>query len=138
MPDSSLVTAHQTLLPEGWRRPKGFANGIRARGDAIYVAGQVGWDEREHFAEGFVAQTRRALMNIVAVLAAGGARPEHMVRMTWYVVDMDEYLMARREVGGVYREVMGDNYPTMSLIAVPRLVEPKARLEIEVTAVVPR
>jgi enamine deaminase RidA (YjgF/YER057c/UK114 family) len=132
------MSTHQTLLPEGWRRPKGFANGIRARGDTIYIAGQVGWDENERFADGFVAQTRRALMNIVAVLVAGDARPEHLVRMTWYVVDMEEYLATRRDIGPIYREIMGDNYPTMSLLAVTRLVEPKARVEIEATAVVPR
>jgi enamine deaminase RidA (YjgF/YER057c/UK114 family) len=132
------MRTHRTLLPEGWRRPKGFANGIRAQGDTIHIAGQVGWDEHERFAEGFVAQTRRALMNIVAVLAAGGARPEHLVRLTWYVVDMEEYLAARRDVGPVYREIIGDNYPTMSLIAVTQLVEAEARLEIEATAVVPR
>jgi enamine deaminase RidA (YjgF/YER057c/UK114 family) len=138
MPDSSSATAHRILQPKGWQRPRGFSNGIGALGETIYVAGQVGWDENERFAEGFVAQTRRALMNIVAVLAEGGAGPEHIVRLTWYVVNMDEYVAARRAVGGVYREVMGDNYPTMSLIAVAGLVEPKARVEIEATAVVPR
>lgn len=137
MPDSSSTTAHHILQPRGWQRPRGFSNGIRAHGETIYVAGQIGWDENERFAEGFVAQTRRALMNIVAVLAEGGAGPEHIVRLTWYVVNMDEYVAARRAVGTVYREVMGDNYPTMSLIAVAGLVEPQARVEIEATAVVP-
>ncbi len=138
MPDSSSATAHRILQPKGWQRPRGFSNGIRAKGETVYVAGQVGWDENERFAEGFVAQTRRALMNIVAVLAEGGAGPEHIVRLTWYVVNMDEYVAARRAVGTVYREVMGDNYPTMSLIAVAGLVEPQALVEIEATAVVPR
>jgi len=138
MPDSSSATVHRVLQPEGWQRPRGFSNGVSARGETIYVAGQVGWDEQGHFADGFVAQTRRALMNILTVLAEGGAGPEHVVRLTWYVVDMEEYVAARRAVGAVYREVMGDHYPTMSLVAVARLVEPHARLEIEATAVVPR
>ena len=97
----------------------------------------VGWDAKEKFPKGFVAQTRQALENIVAVLAEGGARPEHVVRLTWYVLDMDEYLAARRELGAAYREVMGDNFPAMALVEVRRLVEPEARLEIEATAVVP-
>jgi enamine deaminase RidA (YjgF/YER057c/UK114 family) len=138
MPDSSSATAHRVLQPKGWQRPRGFSNGICARGETIYVAGQVGWDDHQRFADGFVAQTRLALVNILAVLAEGGAAPEHIVRLTWYVVNMEEYVAARHAVGAVYREVMGDNYPTMSLVAVAGLVESQARVEIEATAVVPR
>jgi enamine deaminase RidA (YjgF/YER057c/UK114 family) len=103
----------------------------------VFVGGMVGWDEHEHFPIGFVAQTRQALANIVAVLAEGGAGPQHVVRMTWYVRDMDEYLTARPELAKVYREIMGRHFPAMALVEVRRLVEPDARLEIEATAVVP-
>ncbi|HZP78170.1 MAG TPA: RidA family protein [Pseudolabrys sp.] len=129
--------AHNTVLqPPGWARPKGYANGIRARGDMVFVGGMIGWDEQGAFADGFVAQTRQALKNIAAVLAEGGAEPEHVVRMTWYVRDMDAYLGCQRELGAAYREIMGDHYPAMALVEVTRLVEPKALLEIEATAVV--
>ena len=128
---------HKTLQPKGWPQPKGYANGIKARGEFVFVGGMVGWDEQERFPEGFVAQAKQALQNIVAVLEEGGARPEHVVRLTWYVLDMDEYLAARRALGTVYREVMGDHFPAMALVQVGRLFEPEARLEIEATAVVP-
>ncbi len=131
------MSANKVLQPGGWPRPKGYSNGIRARGDTVFVGGMVGWDKDGRFADGFVAQTRQALQNIVAVLAEGGAGPEHVVRMTWYVVDMDEYLAAQRELGAAYREVMGLHFPTMALVEVRRLVEPRARLEIDATAVVP-
>jgi enamine deaminase RidA (YjgF/YER057c/UK114 family) len=128
---------HAVLHPSGWPTPKGYANGIKARGEMIFVGGMVGWDEREKFPADFVGQTRQLLRNIVAVLAEGGAAPKHIVRMTWYVRDMDEYLKARPALGEVYRDVLGDHYPAMALVAVTRLVEPEARLEIETTAVVP-
>ena len=128
---------HQNLQPPGWRKPKGYANGIKARGEFVFVGGMVGWDADEKFPDGFVAQARQALENIAAVLAEGGARPEHITRMTWYVRDMDEYLAARGELGPVYRAVMGVHFPAMALVEVRRLVEPQARLEIEATAVVP-
>jgi enamine deaminase RidA (YjgF/YER057c/UK114 family) len=128
---------NEILQPSGWPRPKGYANGIKARGDLLFIGGLVGWDEQGRFPPDFVGQTRQVLRNIVAVLAEGGAAPRHVVRMTWYVRDMDEYLKARPALGSVYREVMGDHYPTMALVAVTRLVEPEARLEIETTAVVP-
>jgi len=131
------MSANKVLQPGGWPRPKGYSNGIRARGDTVFVGGMVGWDKDGRFADGFVAQTRQALQNIVAVLAEGGAGPEHVVRMTWYVVDMDEYLAAQRELGAAYREVMGLHFPTIALVEVRRLVEPRARLEIDATAVVP-
>ena len=127
----------EVLQPPGWPKPQGYANGIKARGEMVFVGGMVGWDASGHFPDGFVAQTRQALANIVAVLRAGGAGPEHVVRMTWYVLDMDEYLGARKELGRAYRDVMGSNFPAMALVEVRRLVEPAARLEIEATAVLP-
>jgi enamine deaminase RidA (YjgF/YER057c/UK114 family) len=134
---SRRASASEVLQPPGWPKPQGYANGIRARGDMVFVGGMIGWDESGRFPQGFVAQTRQALANIVAVLAEGGAGPEHVVRMTWYVLDMDEYLAARRELGRAYRDVMGTNFPAMALVEVRRLVEPAARLEIEATAVLP-
>jgi enamine deaminase RidA (YjgF/YER057c/UK114 family) len=125
------------LQPAGWPRPRGYANGIMARGDILFIGGMVGWDERECFPPDFVDQTRQLLRNINAVLAEGGAAPRHIVRMTWYVRDMDEYLKSRPALGEVWREAMGDHYPAMALVAVTRLVEPEARLEIETTAVMP-
>ena len=128
--------ASEVLQPPGWPKPQGYANGIKARGEMVFVGGMVGWDASGKFPDGFVAQTRQALENIVAVLREGGAGPEHVVRMTWYVRDMDEYLGARKELGRAYRDVMGTNFPAMALVEVRRLVEPEARLEIEATAVV--
>jgi enamine deaminase RidA (YjgF/YER057c/UK114 family) len=133
----SKASSTKVLQPSGWPQPKGYANGIKAHGEMVFVGGMVGWDANERFPAGFAAQTRQALENIVAVLNAGGARPEHVVRMTWYVVDMDEYLAARAELGAVYRAVMGAHFPVMALVEVRRLVEPKARVEIEATAVLP-
>jgi enamine deaminase RidA (YjgF/YER057c/UK114 family) len=133
----SKASSTKVLQPSGWPQPKGYANGIKAHGEMVFVGGMVGWDANERFPTGFAAQTRQALENIVAVLDAGGARPEHVVRMTWYVVDMDEYLAARAELGAVYRAVMGPHFPVMALVEVRRLVEPRARVEIEATAVLP-
>jgi enamine deaminase RidA (YjgF/YER057c/UK114 family) len=127
----------EVLLPEGWPRPVGYANGVAARGRWLFVAGQVGWDLEGHFAEGLVAQVRQALENIVAVLHAGGAEPSHLVRLTWYVVDREAYRSARSEIGRVYREVIGASYPAMALVQVAGLVEDRAQVEIEATAVVP-
>jgi enamine deaminase RidA (YjgF/YER057c/UK114 family) len=129
----------QTLNPDGWPRPKGFSNGVAAEGRQVYVAGQVGWNPAaESFeTDDFAAQVRQALENTVAVLAAAGAGPEHVTRMTWYVTDIDEYMAAVRDVGAAYREVIGPNYPAMALVQVVRLVDPRARVEIETTAVVP-
>ena len=134
---SARTAKHETLQPPGWPQPKGYANGIKARGEFIFVGGMVGWDEKERFAEGFVPQAKQALQNIAAVLAEGGAKPEHIVRLTWYVIDMDEYLAARMELGAAYRAVMGEHFPAMALVQVGRLFEPEARLEIEATAVLP-
>jgi enamine deaminase RidA (YjgF/YER057c/UK114 family) len=128
--------AHTVLQPAGWPVPKGYANGIKARGEMVFVGGMVGWDEHERFPAGFVAQTRQALINIITVLKEAGAGPQHIVRMTWYVRDMDEYLAARPELTKVYRETMGRHFPAMALVEVRRLVEPDARLEIEATAII--
>ena len=127
----------RTLHPEGWPRPSGYANGMTAKGRIIVTGGMVGWDLMENFPDSFVAQVRQALLNIRAVLAEGGAGPENLVRLTWYVVDMDEYRASRKDLGRVYRETIGPHYPAMAVVEVKRLVEPKARLEIEATAVVP-
>lgn len=128
---------HRVLQPKGWPVPKGYANGIKAKGAFVFVGGMVGWDAQEKFPEGFVPQAQQALENIVAVLKEGGGKPQHIVRMTWYVLDMDEYLKCRRDLGKAYRAVLGDHFPAMALVQVGRLFEPEARLEIETTAVVP-
>ena len=126
------------LQPPGWAEPKGYANGVLARGALIFVGGQIGWNESQKFeSDDFIAQTRQALMNIVAVLKAGGAGPEHMVRMTWYVTDRIEYSTRLKELGGVYREVMGKHFPAMTCVEVSGLVEDRAKIEIEVTASLP-
>ena len=129
----------QVLQPPGWARPKGFSNGIAVRGGTtVYIAGQVGWTAEERFEQkSFAGQFRQALANIVAVLAQAGGRPEHLVRLTWYVIDKQEYLAALREVGAAYREIIGRHYPTMAVVQVTGLIEGEARLEIEATAVIP-
>jgi enamine deaminase RidA (YjgF/YER057c/UK114 family) len=137
MSTASRRTPHTILQPAGWPRPRGYANGIKARGEMVFVGGMVGWNAEERFPSGFVAQARQALENVVAVLREGGALPEHIVRMTWYVRDMDEYLSARAQLGDAYRAVMGDHFPAMALVEVNRLAEPEAILEIEATAVLP-
>jgi enamine deaminase RidA (YjgF/YER057c/UK114 family) len=129
--------APRTLQPQGWPRPHGYANGVSARGRVIVTGGMIGCDIMENVVEGFVAQVRLALLNIRAVLAEGGAGPEHLVRLTWYVLDMEEYRRSRKDLGRVYREVIGANYPAMAVVGVKELYEPKARVEIEATAVVP-
>ncbi|AYQ27352.1 MULTISPECIES: RidA family protein [unclassified Polaromonas] len=126
------------LQPPDWAEPKGYANGILARGALLFVGGQIGWNAQQQFeSDDFVAQTRQALLNIADVLKAGGAGPEHMVRMTWYVVDRVEYIDNLKALGGAYREVMGKNFPAMTCVEVAGLVEERARVEIEVTAVIP-
>ena len=126
-----------TLNPEGWPRPRGYANGMMGRGTVVVTGGLVGWDAEERFADGFVAQARQIFENIVAVLAAGGAGPEHLIRLTWYVVDLDEYRGNLPGLGAAYREVLGRNFPAMAVVGVSGLVEPLARLEIEATALIP-
>lgn len=126
------------LQPPGWATPKGYANGVAARGTLVFVGGQIGWNGDQQFeSDDFIAQTKQALQNVHAVMACAGAGPEHMVRMTWYIIDRDEYNARLRELGGVYREVMGKHFPAMTCVEVSRLVEPRAKVEIEVTAVVP-
>ena len=127
------------LLPDGWPRPRGYANGVSTQGRQVYVAGMVGWNTAARFeSDDLVEQVRQALYNVKAVLDTAGARPDHMVRMTWYVIDRAEYLARGREIGLAYREVMGPNYDVaMSAVEVSALMEPSAKVEIEVTAVVP-
>ena len=126
------------LQPPDWAEPKGYANGVMARGALLFVGGQIGWNAAQQFeSDDFIDQTRQTLQNIVAVLKAAGAAPEHMVRMTWYVVDKVEYVARLKELGQVYREVMGKNFPAMTCVQVAGLVEDRARIEIEVTAVLP-
>ena len=129
---------NEALLPEGWPRPKGYANGVAAVGRQVYVAGQVGWSPEGVFAsDDFAAQTRQALENVVAVLRAGGAGPEHIVRMTWYVTSKREYLAAGRDIGAAFREIIGHYDIAMTAVEVTALIEDRAKVEIEVTAVVP-
>ena len=126
------------LQPNGWPAPKGYANGMAVDGRIVVTGGVIGWDNKGRLAKGFVAQTRQTLCNIAAILAEGNARPDHLVRLTWYVVDMEEYLANLKELGAIYRETLGPHYPAMALVQVVRLVEKAARVEIEATAVVPR
>ena len=129
----------QTLLPPGWPRPKGYANGITAEGRLVFIAGEVGWNPlTEKFdAKDFIGQFRQTLNNIVAIMAEAGAKPEHIVRMTWYVVDKREYLANLAGVGDAWRAIMGRVFPCMAAIEVKGLMEPEAKIEIETTAVVP-
>ena len=135
---SGATPAARVLQPSGWPLPKGYANGMVADGRIVVTGGVIGWDEKEHLPEGFVAQVHQTLRNIAAILAEGGAQPAHLVRLTWYVVDMDEYLTNLKELGKIYRTVFGAHYPAMALLQVVRLVEKAARVEIEATAVIPR
>ena len=139
MSDSSarkLPVSNTTLNPPGWPQPRGYANGVKARGEMVFVGGMIGWDTNGVLPKGFVAQTKQLLENIVAVLKEGGAGPEHVVRMTCYVIDRHEYVNSRDEIGAAWKEIMGPNYPAMALIEVKGLVETAAKVEIETTAVV--
>ena len=128
----------EILQPDGWKRPSGYSNGIKAEGKMIFVAGQVGWDENYAFvSDALTDQVRRALENIVTVLDKGKAKPEHIVRMTWYVTDIEEYRSVKKELGTIYREVIGEHFPAMTLFQVANLVDEGARVEIEATAVIP-
>ncbi len=125
------------LQPPGWPRARGYSNGIAASGRTVFVSGMIGWDAQCTFqTDDFAQQVRQALLNVVAVLAEAGARPEHIVRMTWYVVDKREYVAAYKEIGDAYRDIIGRHYPTMTAVQVVALVEDRAKVEIEVTAVV--
>ena len=133
------MSALRILQPPGWARAKGFSNGIAASGRLVFIAGQIGWTgECKWEARDFAGQFRQALKNILEVLKEANGRPEHIVRLTWYVLDKKEYLAALKEVGAAYRELMGRHYPTMAVVQVSGLVEDAARLEIEATAVVPQ
>ena len=134
----SDTTGPQVLQPSGWPTPKGYANGMAADGRLVVTGGVIGWDAEGRLAPDFIAQVRQTLSNISEILAEGGARPEHLVRLTWYVVDIEEYLASLKTLGRVYREIFGAHYPAMALVQVVRLVEKAARVEIEATAVVPR
>ena len=128
---------HRILLPEGRPRPKGYANGIAARGTTVFLGGQIGWNEKGVFAAGFVGQVRQALENIVRLLAEAGTTPEAVVRINWFVTDLAAYNGSIKEIGKTYRDVFGAHYPAMTLVAVAGLVEPDALVEIEATAVIP-
>lgn len=133
-----MTESHQLLHPRTWKRPPGYANGIAAEGRLVFLAGQVGWNAEQIFeSDDFVAQSRQALTNIVALVAEAGGKPKHIARLTWFVLDKREYLSRLRELGEAYRTVMGRHFPTMTLVQVVALVEDKAKVEIEATAVVP-
>lgn len=126
------------LQPPGWRPPRGYANGVAATGTLVFVAGQIGWNAEQRFeSDDFIDQVRQALLNVRAVLEQAGARPEHIARMTWYLTDKREYLARAREVGAVFREVVGVYHAAMSAVQVSALIEDRAKVEIEVTAVIP-
>jgi enamine deaminase RidA (YjgF/YER057c/UK114 family) len=127
----------QVLQPAHWPRPKGYANGMVAAGRQVFVAGQVGWDEQQQFPNTLAVQVRQALKNIVTVLREADAQPEHIVRLTWYVTSRDEYHAELQQIGEAYRDIMGRHFPTMAVVQVVALMEAKAKVEIEATAVVP-
>jgi enamine deaminase RidA (YjgF/YER057c/UK114 family) len=128
----------KVLQPPGWARPRGYVNGVVAEGRQVFVAGQIGWDAEQHFhSDDLAEQTAQALRNVLAVLDEAGAGPGHIARMTWYITSREDYLGRLHEIGAVWRELMGRHYPAMSVVQVAALIEPRARIEIEVTAVVP-
>ncbi len=130
---------HQLLHPRSWKPARGYANGVAATGRLVALGGMIGWNGQQEFeSDDFIDQTAQALGNVVEVLAEAGAGPQHLVRLTWYVTDCEEYLNRLRELGAAYRQTIGSHYPAMALVQVVRLVEPRAKVEIEATAVVPR
>ena len=136
---TAAQSPHQFLHPQHWKRAKGYANGIAAEGRIVFVAGQVGWNADQKFeSQNFVAQTRQALQNIVAVVREAGGAPEHITRLTWFITDKKEYLSRLAEVGEAYRSVMGTHFPAMTMVQVVALVEDEAKVEIEASAVVPK
>ena len=137
MSDAKREPLHRILQPPGWPRPKGYSNGIAAQGRLVFTGGLVGWNEEGVFAQGFVPQVRRTLQNVMAVIKEAGAGPEHLVRLTWYVTSVEAYLADPKGLGAAYREIIGKHYPAMATVEVTRLVEEKALVEIEATAVVP-
>ena len=129
---------HEVLHPQSWKPARGYANGIVASGRMVFVGGMIGWNAQQQFeTDDFVEQVAQTLRNVVAVLAEAGATPEHLVRLTWYVTDRDEYVARLKELGTVYREIIGKHYPAMALVQVVALVERRAKVEIEATAVIP-
>lgn len=129
---------HELLHPESWRPARGYADGIVASGRMVFVGGMIGWNAQQQFeTDDFIEQIAQSLRNVVAVLAEAGAKPEHLVRLTWYVTDRDEYVARLKELGTVYREIIGKHYPAMALVQVVALVERRAKVEIEATAVLP-
>ena len=133
-----MMMINKLLQPDGWVPPKGYANGMSARGTMVFTGGQIGWNAQQQFeSDDFIDQTRQTLLNVRAVLEAGGAGPEHLVRLTWYVLDRKEYNARLKELGAVYREVLGKNFPAMACVQVAGLMEERAKVEIEATAVVP-
>jgi enamine deaminase RidA (YjgF/YER057c/UK114 family) len=128
----------EVLQPPGWPRPRGYANGIAAEGRLVFVAGQIGWDAQQRFEVDLAGQVRRALANVLAVLAEAGGAPENVARMTWYVTDREAYLRELEPIGAAYRELMGRHFPAMAVVVVAGLVEAEAKVEIEATAVLPR
>ena len=133
------MTPRQVITPSGWKAPSGYAHGVRSTGVIIAIAGQIGWNPRtgQFETDDFAEQTAQALRNIAEVLQAANARPEHLVRLTWYVTSKDEYTKARKAIGAAYKEIFGRYYPAMSVVVVSALLEPRAKVEIEATAVVP-
>ena len=128
----------QVLLPAGWPRPKGYSNGVATTGRQVFIAGMIGWDALGQFhSDDFAVQARQALQNIVDVLAEAGGKPEHIVRMTWYVTDKREYIAAYKGIGEAYRDIIGRHFPAMSAVQVVALIEDRAKVEIEATAVIP-
>ena len=129
---------HKIIQPDGWKPAKGYANGVLATGQTLYVGGQIGWNADQEFeTDDFVGQVEQALKNIVAVVEAAGGRPEHIVRLTWFLIDKSEYVARQRELGAVYRDVLGRHFPAMSLFVISGLLEDRAKVEIEATAVIP-
>ena len=129
---------HELLHPKSWKPARGYANGVAASGRTVFVGGMIGWNAQQEFeTDDFIEQVAQALRNVVTVLAEAGATPEHLVRLTWFVTNRDEYVARLKELGTVYREILGKNYPAMSLVQVVALVERRAQVEIEATAVVP-
>lgn len=133
------MSAHKTVSPPGWKPPSGYSNGVSATGRVVVTAGQIGWNPTTNVFEtdDFVAQTAQTLRNLVSVLSAASARPEHLVRLTWFITSRDEYVRSRRAIGEAYKQIIGRHYPAMSVVFVSALLEPRAKVEIEGTAVVP-
>lgn len=130
---------HEALLPAGWSPPIGYANGILAEGRMIFVGGQIGWTAKQQFeTDELVGQVEQCLTNIVAVLAQARAGPQHLVSMTWYLTDIEDYLARRKDIGGAWRRIIGRHFPAMAVVQVARLVEPRAKIEIQAQAVIPR